>query len=136
MTDKLIILDTTLRDGEQSPGASMTRDEKLRIARQLERLRVDVIEAGFAAAELDGSWQPYRAQGCQACNRGYKGRVGVHQVMPVSDEIQRIILRDGSATEIAAQAQLEGVNTLRQSGLRKVKLGLTSLQEILSCTNA
>jgi type IV pilus assembly protein PilB len=84
----------------------------------------------------DGSWQPYRAQGCQACNRGYKGRVGVHQVMPVSDEIQRIILRDGSATEIAAQAQLEGVNTLRQSGLRKVKLGLTSLQEILSCTNA
>jgi type IV pilus assembly protein PilB len=95
-----------------------------------------LIEAGFAPAELDGSWQPYRAQGCQACNRGYKGRVGVHQVMPVSDEIQRIILRDGSATEIAAQAQSEGVNTLRQSGLRKVKLGLTSLQEILSCTNA
>ena len=50
MTDKLIIFDTTLRDGEQSPGASMTRDEKLRIARQLERLKVDVIEAGFAAA--------------------------------------------------------------------------------------
>ena len=50
MTEQLIIFDTTLRDGEQSPGASMTRDEKLRIARQLERLRVDVIEAGFAAA--------------------------------------------------------------------------------------
>ncbi|MDF1486649.1 2-isopropylmalate synthase [Ramlibacter sp. H39-3-26] len=50
MTDKLIIFDTTLRDGEQSPGASMTRDEKLRIARQLERLRVDVIEAGFPAS--------------------------------------------------------------------------------------
>ena len=50
MTDKLIIFDTTLRDGEQSPGASMTKDEKLRIARQLERLRVDVIEAGFAAS--------------------------------------------------------------------------------------
>ncbi len=50
MKDKLIIFDTTLRDGEQSPGASMTRDEKLRIARQLERLRVDGIEAGFAAA--------------------------------------------------------------------------------------
>ena len=49
-TDKLIIFDTTLRDGEQSPGASMTKDEKLRIARQLERLRVDVIEAGFAAS--------------------------------------------------------------------------------------
>jgi 2-isopropylmalate synthase len=50
MTDQLIIFDTTLRDGEQSPGASMTRDEKLRIARQLERLKVDVIEAGFAAS--------------------------------------------------------------------------------------
>ena len=50
MADKLVIFDTTLRDGEQSPGASMTRDEKLRIARQLERLKVDVIEAGFAAS--------------------------------------------------------------------------------------
>ena len=50
MSDQLIIFDTTLRDGEQSPGASMTREEKLRIARQLERLRVDVIEAGFAAS--------------------------------------------------------------------------------------
>ena len=50
MSDNLIIFDTTLRDGEQSPGASMTKDEKLRIARQLERLRVDVIEAGFAAS--------------------------------------------------------------------------------------
>ena len=50
MADKLIIFDTTLRDGEQSPGASMTKDEKIRIAKQLERLRVDVIEAGFAAA--------------------------------------------------------------------------------------
>ncbi|MEN3296411.1 MAG: 2-isopropylmalate synthase, partial [Burkholderiales bacterium] len=49
-SNKLIIFDTTLRDGEQSPGASMTKDEKIRIARQLERLKVDVIEAGFAAA--------------------------------------------------------------------------------------
>ena len=55
MTDKLIIFDTTLRDGEQSPGASMTRDEKVRIARQLERLKVDVIEAGFAASS-DGDF--------------------------------------------------------------------------------
>jgi type IV pilus assembly protein PilB len=55
--------------------------------------------------------------------------------MPVSEEIQRIILRDGSAMEIAAQAELEGVRSLRQSGLLKVKLGSTSLEEILSCTN-
>ncbi|NBX88918.1 MAG: 2-isopropylmalate synthase, partial [Betaproteobacteria bacterium] len=60
MTDKLIILDTTLRDGEQSPGASMTRDEKLRIARQLERLRVDVIEAGFAASS-NGDFEAVKA---------------------------------------------------------------------------
>ncbi|WP_028999229.1 2-isopropylmalate synthase [Azohydromonas australica] len=60
MSDKLIIFDTTLRDGEQSPGASMTRDEKLRIARQLERLRVDVIEAGFAAAS-PGDFEAVRA---------------------------------------------------------------------------
>src|SRR5215207_6604387 len=60
MTDKLIIFDTTLRDGEQSPGASMTKDEKLRIARQLERLKVDVIEAGFAAAS-NGDFEAVKA---------------------------------------------------------------------------
>jgi 2-isopropylmalate synthase len=60
MTDKLIIFDTTLRDGEQSPGASMTREEKLRIARQLERLRVDVIEAGFAASS-NGDFEAVKA---------------------------------------------------------------------------
>ena len=60
MSDKLIIFDTTLRDGEQSPGASMTKDEKLRIARQLERLRVDVIEAGFAASS-NGDFEAVKA---------------------------------------------------------------------------
>jgi type IV pilus assembly protein PilB len=97
--------------------------------------RETLIEAGFKSNELDGSWTPYRALGCSACNNGYKGRIGVHQVMPVSDDIQRIILRDGSAMEIAEQAELEGVRSLRQSGLLKVKLGTTSLEEILSCTN-
>jgi type IV pilus assembly protein PilB len=93
-----------------------------------------LLKAGFKATELAGSWSAFRAQGCNACNGGYKGRIGVHQVMPVSDAIQRIILRDGSALEIAAQAELEGVRSLRQSGLLKVKLGMTSLEEILSCT--
>src|SRR5271165_2649896 len=60
MPDHLIIFDTTLRDGEQSPGASMTRDEKIRIARQLERLRVDVIEAGFPAAS-NGDFEAVKA---------------------------------------------------------------------------
>ena len=62
MKDKLIIFDTTLRGGEQSPGASMTRDEKLRMARQLERMRVDAIEAGFAAAS-NGDYDAVRAVG-------------------------------------------------------------------------
>ncbi|MGO4469770.1 2-isopropylmalate synthase, partial [Pseudoduganella sp. RAF53_2] len=60
MNNRLIIFDTTLRDGEQSPGASMTREEKVRIAKQLERLRVDVIEAGFAAAS-QGDFESIRA---------------------------------------------------------------------------
>ena len=69
MADQLIIFDTTLRDGEQSPGASMTKDEKLRIARQLERLRVDVIEAGFAASS-NGDFEAV-----QAIARGVRGPV-------------------------------------------------------------
>jgi type IV pilus assembly protein PilB len=98
--------------------------------------RETLLEAGFKEDDVDGSWTPYRPVGCSMCNNGYKGRVGVYQVMPITDEIQRIILRDGSALEIAAQAESEGVRSLRQSGLHKVKLGMTSLEEILGCTNA
>ena len=92
-------------------------------------------DAGFKETDLDGSWKPYRAVGCSMCNNGYKGRVGIYQVMPISDEIQRIILRDGSAMDIAAQSEAEGVRSLRQAGLHKVKLGLTSLEEVLAVTN-
>ena len=92
-------------------------------------------EAGFKEVDLDGSWKPYRPVGCSACNNGYKGRVGIYQVMPITEEIQRIILRDGSAMDIATQSEKEGVRSLRQSGLSKVKLGLTSLEEVLACTN-
>ena len=73
--------------------------------------------------------------GCSACNNGYKGRVGIYQVMPVSEEIQRIILRDGSSMDIAAQSKREGVRSLRESGLHKVKLGLTSIEEVMAVTN-
>jgi type IV pilus assembly protein PilB len=97
--------------------------------------RETLLEAGFKDEEVDGSWTPYRPVGCSMCNNGYKGRVGVYQVMPITDEIQRIILRDGSALEIAEQAEREGVKSLRGSGLHKVKLGMTSLEEILGCTN-
>ena len=97
--------------------------------------RETLLQAGFKEDEVDGSWTPYRPVGCSMCNNGYKGRLGVYQVMPITEEIQRIILRDGSALEIAAQAESEGVRSLRQSGLHKVKLGTTSLEEILGCTN-
>lgn len=94
-----------------------------------------LLDAGFKPEILDGSWTPYQTVGCSMCNNGYKGRVGIYQVMPISEEIQKIILRDGSSMEIAAQAAAEGVRSLRQSGLHKVKLGLTSLEEVLGCTN-
>ena len=94
-----------------------------------------LLEAGYDSSELDGTWQTYRPVGCSACNNGYKGRVGIYQVMPITEEIQRIILRDGSALEIAQQSKLEGVRSLRQSGLHKVKMGMTSLEEVVACTN-
>ncbi len=94
-----------------------------------------LLEAGFQPDDLDG-WVPYKPVGCNACNKGYKGRVGIYQVMPISEEIQRIILTQGTALDIAKQAEAEGVRSLRQSGLLKVKLGMTSLEEVLSVTNA
>ncbi|WP_376786551.1 type IV-A pilus assembly ATPase PilB [Comamonas jiangduensis] len=94
-----------------------------------------LLEAGYASDQLDGTWVPYKAVGCSACNNGYKGRVGIYQVMPISEAMQQIILRDGSALDIAAQAKLEGVKSLRESGLDKVKLGVTSLEEVLAVTN-
>ena len=97
--------------------------------------KVNLMEAGFTDGQLDGSWMPYKAVGCNACNNGYKGRVGIYQVMPISEAIQEIILADGSALDIAKQAELEGVLSLRQSGLRKVMQGITSLEEVLGVTN-
>jgi type IV pilus assembly protein PilB len=97
--------------------------------------RQAMLDAGYAEATLDGSWKPYRPVGCSACNLGYKGRVGIYQVMPITEELQRIILADGSVLEIAKQSEREGVRSLRQSGLRKVQMGLTSLEEVLAVTN-
>jgi type IV pilus assembly protein PilB len=94
-----------------------------------------LLEAGYPADEIDGTWVPYRPVGCDRCNNGYKGRVGIYQVMPITEEMQRIILKGGSAMEIAEQAEKEGVRSLRKSGLYKVKLGVTSLEEVLGCTN-
>jgi type IV pilus assembly protein PilB len=95
-----------------------------------------LLAAGFKEEDLDGTWKPYEPVGCDRCNgNGYKGRVGIYQLMPISESIERIILNNGSAMEIEEQAQLEGIRNLRQSGLLKVRQGLTSLEEVLGCTN-
>ena len=95
-----------------------------------------LLSAGFSQEDLDGSWQPYGPKGCERCKgSGYKGRLGIYQVMPISEEIARIIMTNGNSMDIAAQAQREGVRDLRQSGLLKVKQGVTSLTEVLACTN-
>ncbi|MEI6547892.1 MAG: ATPase, T2SS/T4P/T4SS family, partial [Burkholderiales bacterium] len=95
-----------------------------------------MLAAGFKEEDLDGSWKAYRPVGCDRCGgNGFKGRVGIYQVMPITEEIQRIILAGGNAMEIAAQAKREGVSDLRESGLRKVTQGLTTIEEVLGCTN-
>jgi len=97
--------------------------------------RKALLDAGFKAEDLDGTWTPYKPVGCSACNNGYKGRVGIYQVMPITEELQRIILRSGSALDIAKQARVEGVRSLRESGLLKIRQGMTSLDEVLNVTN-
>ena len=97
--------------------------------------REALLRAGFVAEDLDGTWRPFRAVGCNSCNNGYKGRLGLYQVMPVNEAIQRIILSEGTAIDIAEQAQRDGVRDLRQSGLIKVRAGLTTLEEVIAVTN-
>jgi type IV pilus assembly protein PilB len=95
-----------------------------------------LLAAGYDQTEIDGSWMPYKPVGCDRCKgSGYKGRVGIYEVMPITEAIQHIILKGGSSIEIAQQAQRDGVRNLRQSGLLKVKQGVTSLEEVLGCTN-
>jgi type IV pilus assembly protein PilB len=93
--------------------------------------------AGFDGEELRGGWKPFGAKGCAACHGiGYRGRVGVHQVMPVSDAMRELIVARASAHEIARQARDDGVLTLREAVLARVRDGTTSLAEALSATEA
>jgi type IV pilus assembly protein PilB len=95
-----------------------------------------LLNAGFRESDLDGNWMLYGPAGCDRCKgSGYKGRVGLYEVMPVTEAIQRIIMANGTELDIAAQARREGVNDLRRSGLLKVRQGLTSLDEVLGSTN-
>jgi type IV pilus assembly protein PilB len=78
--------------------------------------------------------QLYQPVGCTLCHKGFAGRVGIFQVMPISDVLSELILQDASVSTLALQAQREGVSTLRQAGLRKVWQGITSLDEVLGAT--
>jgi type IV pilus assembly protein PilB len=92
--------------------------------------REALAKEGFSAEELDSGLTIFGPKGCKACNGGYKGRLGIFQVMEVSEAMGRIIMEGGNAMQIAEQAAREGVIDLRQAGLNKVKDGVTSLEEI------
>jgi len=87
-------------------------------------------EEGFTGEQIAAKPELYKAVGCDQCSDGYKGRVGIYQVMPISEEIGRIIMENGSALDVADQAKKDGVDDLRQSAIKKVVAGLTSLEEI------
>jgi type IV pilus assembly protein PilB len=93
-----------------------------------------LLKEGFQEEDVAAGLRIYVPKGCSACTDGYKGRVGIYQVLPVTESIARIILAGGSAVDIGQQAAKEGVWDLRRSGLEKIKAGLTSIQEVNSVT--
>jgi type IV pilus assembly protein PilB len=93
-----------------------------------------LLKEGFQEADVAAGIKIYGPKGCDSCTDGYKGRVGIYQVLPVTDSIARIILALGSAVDISAQAAKEGVWDLRRAGLEKVRAGLTTLEEVNSVT--
>ncbi len=108
-----------------------------RLARRLHDCKREVVlpehallAEGFSEADIKRGLHIYEAVGCPDCNDGYKGRLGIYQVMPMTEEIQKIVLEGGNAIEIAEAAQREGIRDLRQSALLKAKNGATSLAEI------
>jgi len=88
-----------------------------------------LLSAGFGKEDI-GSFTMYEPVGCEHCNNGYKGRVGIYQVLPITEKMRALILEGGNAMQMAELAKQEGINDLRASGLLKVKQGITSLEEI------
>lgn len=89
-----------------------------------------LLKEGFKPADVDKGIKVFAPKGCDQCNEGYKGRLGIYQVMPVSEEMGRIIMEGGNSMQLAAQAKKEGIPDLRESGLKKVIDGHTSLEEV------
>jgi len=89
-----------------------------------------LLEEGFTQTQIDKGITIFKAVGCDSCTLGYKGRVGIYQVMPISEAMGRIIMEGGNAMTLADQAEKEGIDDLRKSGLKKVAAGMTSLEEL------
>jgi type IV pilus assembly protein PilB len=89
-----------------------------------------LLEEGYTQQQIEEGVTVFKAVGCDNCTQGYKGRLGIYQVMPVSEAMGRIIMEGGNAMQLGDQAAVEGVKNLRESGLIKVASGLTSLEEI------
>ena len=105
--------------------------------REIERLPVPALKkAGFTDEDLAKDWKLYRPVGCDSCRgKGFKGRVGVYEVMPITEEMQRVIMNNGTEVDIMNMAYKEGMVDLRRAGLLKVMQGLTSLEEVIAHTN-
>ena len=105
--------------------------------REVERPPVPALKkAGFTDTDLAQDWKLYRPVGCDSCRgKGFKGRVGIYEVMPVSDEMQKVIMNNGTEVDIMNMAYQEGMVDLRRAGLMKVMQGLTSLEEVTAHTN-
>jgi type IV pilus assembly protein PilB len=93
-----------------------------------------LLKEGFQEADVRAGIKIYGPKGCSNCTDGYKGRVGIYQVMPVTETMGRLIMEGGNAIDIGDQAAKEGVWDLRRSGLDKVRQGLTSIEEVNSVT--
>jgi type IV pilus assembly protein PilB len=93
-----------------------------------------LLKEGFLEEEIANGLKIYVPVGCSQCTDGYKGRTGLYEVLPISEETGRIIMEGGNAIQIAEQAAREGVWSLRRSGLQKVRDGITSLEEVNSVT--
>jgi type IV pilus assembly protein PilB len=98
--------------------------------RRIELPKPALLAEGFTEADIAAGINLYEAVGCDECNEGYKGRTGIYQVMPLTEEIQAIILQGGNAMQIADAAERSGINDLRKSALLKARNGVTSLAEI------
>ena len=94
----------------------------------------ELLKEGFSQAEIDAGITIYKPVGCELCNNGYKGRTGIYQVMPISNEMQRLIMDGANSIGLADQAKKEGVPNLREAGLLKVKAGIIGLEELNNVT--